>query len=110
MRPSDLSYLLSKLIPYSLSFADAPNADLGRNDNYANMSEPKDDAPSASKVAHSIIPGPLPVKDDEYALVRQVRQLQRALTGTRVVYLELEITPEHIFLLEKRIIERVPLG
>ncbi len=72
------------------------------------MSETQDDAPGPA--AHTIIPKPTLVEDDEYELFRQIRQMRRALTGTKVVYLELEITPQHIFLLNKRITERVPLG
>lgn len=81
------------------------------------MSEPNDDAPperpskdASRPAAHAIIPKPTVVDDDEYELFRQLRQMRRALTEKKVIQITLELTPGQIFVLEKKIIERVPLG
>lgn len=59
---------------------------------------------------HLVIPKATQVDADEYELFRQVRQLRRTLTGTKVVVVTLELSPKNIFLLESRIVDRVPLG
>lgn len=59
---------------------------------------------------HTIVPRPTQVEADEYALFREIRRARKELTGSRVVFFTIEVTPKQIILIESKIVEPVVLG
>lgn len=59
---------------------------------------------------HAIVPRPTQVEADEYDLFREIRRARKSLTGARVVFLTIEVTPKQIILIESKIVEPVVLG